>query len=287
LIFEKSKVMLKKFFLGSFLGLLFLILSVMGSRGRTAEPLPSSQEAALFSLADLGPLDLSPKRVVVEIYASPQPELNSFHRLFQQAWPVVQAFYEKMGIILEMVPGQPAPGNLVAGKHLRLEALTHDEWLDRTYKAFEVEPPYRLRFARVCRDKYAFAHLPLSTIHLDFRHFEKDICSNGPKEARYNPQKLANLMIHEMGHLFGLYHATEFSNDPIPEILPDGKTPDFMSQKLIQPRDLGFVEFQKRLTHSYLSGGKVFQQYRYVNFDPLRYLELVKLYNNYQEPKGQ
>jgi hypothetical protein len=39
--------------------------------------------------------------------------------------------------------------------------------------------------------------------------------------------------------------------------------------------------------HSYLSGGKVFQQYRYVNFDPLRYLELVKLHNNYQEPKGQ
>jgi len=186
-----------------------------------------------------------------------------------------------------MVPGLPAPGNLVVGKRLRIEALTHDEWLDRTFKAFQVEPPYRLRFAKVCRDKYAFAHLPLSTIHLDFRHFEKDICSNGPKEARYNPQKLANLMIHELGHLFGLYHASEFDNDPVPEILPDGKTPDFMSQKLIQPRDLGFVEFQKRVAHSYLSGGKVFQQYRYVSFDPLRYLELVKLHNHYQEPKGQ
>ena len=279
--------MWKKIFLGSCVGLLFLGLSVMGSRGRTAESLPASQEAALFSLADLGPLDLSPKHVVVEIYASPQPELNSFHRLLQEAWPIVQAFYEKMGIRLEMVPGQAAPGNLAAGKRLRLEALTHEAWLDRTFKAFQVEPPFRSRFTAVCRDKYAFAHLNLSTIHLDYRHFEKDICSDGVRDARYNPQKLANLIIHELGHLFGLYHANEFVNDPIPEFLPDGRTPDFMGQHLTQPHSLGFVEFQRRLAHSYLSGGKVFQQYRYVNFDPLRYLELIKLYNNYQEPKDR
>jgi len=188
---------------------------------------------------------------------------------------------------LEKIPGLPAPGDLVAGKHLRFEALTHVAWLDRTFKAFQVEPPYRTRFAAVCRDKYAFAHLNLSTIHLDFKHFERDICSNGPREARYNPQKLANVTIHELGHLFGLYHANEFVNNGIPEILPDGKTPNFMSQHLTEPRSLGFVDFQKRLVHSYLSGGKVFQQYRYVNFDPLHYLEMVKTYNNYQEPKGR
>ncbi len=279
--------MWKKFFLGSVVGLLFLILSVMGSRGRTAEPLTPAREAALFSLTDLGPLDMSPKHVTVEIYASPNPEMNSFHRLLQEAWPIVQAFYRRMGVELEMVPGQATPGNLVPGKRLRLEALTHEAWLDHTFKAFQVEPPFRTRFAAVCRDKYAFAHLNLSTIHLDFKHFEKDICSNGPREARYNPQKLANVMIHELGHLFGLYHADEFVNDPIPEYLPDKRTPDFMSQHLAQPQGLGFVEFQKRLVHSYLSGGKVFQQYRYVNFDPLSYLELVKKYNNYQEPKGR
>lgn len=277
----------KKIFLGSCLGLLFLMLSLMGTRARSAETLPPSQEAALFSLTDLGPLDLAPKRVLLEIYASPTPEMSSFHRLFQLAWPEVQAFYAKMGVILEMVPGQAAAGSLAAGKRLRLEALTHDEWLERTFKAFQVEPPYRTRFTMVCRDKYAFAHLHLSTVHLDYKHFEKDICSDRPKEAGCNPRKLANLIIHELGHLFGLYHANEFVNDPVPEILPDGRLPDLMSQQLAQPRGLGFVDFQKRLVHSYLSGGKVFQQYLYVNFDPLRYLELVKLHNNYQEPKGQ
>jgi hypothetical protein len=277
-------VIWKKFFLGSCLGLLFLTLSVIGTRGRSAEPLPASKESSLFSMADLGPVDLSPKRVVVEVYASPHPDLSSFEVLFPQAWPLVQAFYTKMGVILEMLPGKSTPGALVPGKHLRLEALTHDEWLDRTFKAFQVEPPFRNRFLRVCQDKYAFAHLNLSTIHMDYKHIQKDIFSKRPRDAQNNPEKLANLIIHEMGHLFGLYHANEFVNDPIPEFLPDGKTPDFMSQNLAQP-GLGFVEFQKRLVHSYLSGGKVFEQYRYADFDPLRYLELLKRYNNYQEPK--
>jgi hypothetical protein len=278
--------MRKKIFLGAGLGLLFLTLSVIGTRVRSAEPLPASREAALFSMADLGPVDLSPKRVLVEVYASPHPDLSSFEVLFPQAWPMVQAFYVKMGVILEMLPGKAAAGDLVPGKHLRLEALTHDEWLDRTFQAFQVAPAYRARFRKVCQDKYAFAHLNLSTIHIDFKHIQRDILSKRPRDARSNPEKLAHLIIHEIGHLFGLYHANEFVNDPIPEMLPDGKTPDFMSQNLTQP-ELGFVDFQKRLVHSYLSGGKVFQQYRYVDFDPLRYLELVKKYNNYQEPKPE
>jgi hypothetical protein len=276
--------MWKKFFLGSCLGLIFLTLSVLGTRVRSAESPPPPKEAALFSLADLGPVDLSPKRVTLEIYASPKPELSSFHLFFPQAWPIVQSFYVKMGVILEMVPGKSAAGELAPGKRLRLEALTHEEWLDRTFQAFEVEPPFRSRFLRVCQDKYAFAHLNLSLIHMDYMHIQTDIFSKRPKEAHYNPERLANLIIHELGHLFGLYHANEFVNDPIPETLPDGKTPDFMSQNLAQP-GLGFVDFQKRLVHSYLSRGKVFQQYTYVDFDPLRYLELLKRYNNYQEPK--
>ena len=276
--------MRKKIFLGACLSLLFLTLSFIGTRVRSAESLPASREAALFSMADLGPVDLSPKRVLVEIYPSPHPDVSSFEVLFPQAWPLVQAFYAKMGVILEMITGKPAAGPLVPGKHLRLEVLTHDEWLDRTFQAFQVEPPYRARFLKVCQDKYAFAHLNLSTIHIDFKHIQRDILSRHPREAHNNPARLAHLIIHEMGHLFGLYHANEFVNDPIPETLPDNRTPDFMSQNLAQP-DLGFVDFQTRLVHSFLSNGKVFQQYRYVDFDPLRYLELIKQYNNYQEPK--
>ena len=67
-----------------------------------------------------------------------------------------------MGVILKMSQGQSKPGPLTPGKNLRLEALTHKAWIGRTFKAFQVAPPFRLRFLAVCQDKYAFAHL---TVH--------------------------------------------------------------------------------------------------------------------------
>jgi len=265
--------------------LLWVILTSAAPTG-AADPPPLLREADLFSLSALGPVDLSAKRVTVEIYVSPAEELTPFHRLLPQAWQRVANFYVQMGILLEMVSGAATPENLAPTKRLRLEALTHREWLNRTFTAFQVAPLYRTRFMLVCQDKYAFSHLNLSTIHIDFKHFQKDICSTRLGEAHKNPERLAHLIIHELGHLFGLYHAHEFVNDPIAEFLPDGKTPNFMSHYLAESGELGFVEFQKRLVHSYLSGGQVYRQYRHVDFDPVRYLELLKQYNNYQEPKS-
>lgn len=265
---------------------LLLVILMMTAPVSSADPLPLPREADLFSFSDLGPVNLSSKRVIIEVYASPHPELNPFHRLLPQAWQRVCNFYAQMGILLEMVPGSASSGSLSPTKRLRLEALTHTEWLDRTFKAFQVAPPFRPRFMLVCQDKYAFAHLNLSTIHIDFKHFQRDICSTRLGEAKINPERLAHLIIHELGHLFGLYHAHEFVNDPILEYMPDGKTPNFMSHYLAQPGELGFVKFQRLLVHSYLSGGKVFRQYRQVDFDPLQYLELLKRHNNYQEPKS-
>ena len=266
--------------------LLWLVILTIAAPAGAADPPSLPREADLFSLSALGSVDLSPKRVTVEVYVSPHPELTPFHRLLPQAWERVANFYAQMGILLEMVSGSASPDSLSPTKRLRLEALTHKEWLNRTFTAFQVAPPFRPRFMLVCQDKYAFAHLNLSTIHIDFKHFQRDICSNRLGEAQKNPERLAHLIIHELGHLFGLYHAHEFVNDPIPEFLPDDKTPNFMSHYLAQSGELGFVEFQKLLVHSYLGGGQVFRQYRHVDFDPLRYLELLKQHNNYQEPKS-
>jgi len=279
-------VIWQKIFSGVLSGLLCLALLAVAAEVSSADPNSLRQEAALYSMSDLGPVDLSPKRVTVEVYVSPQPEINAFHRLLPQAWRQVAAFYAQMGIVLEMVPATAAPDSLSARKRLRLEALPHREWLKRTFQAFKVEPKFHPRFMLVCQDKYAFAHLNLSTIHIDFKHFQRDICSTRLGEAKKNPERLARLIIHELGHLFGLYHAHEFANDPIPEFLPDGETANFMSHYLAEAGELGFVEFQRRLVHSYLSGGQVFLQYEQVDFDPLRYLELLKKHNHYQEPKA-
>jgi hypothetical protein len=259
----------------------FLVLSLGG--GAAARDLPPQEEAALYSLADLGPVDFSPKTVQVEIFISPAPETASCQGMIPSVWTRVQDFYRRLGVNLIKSEGRAEPGPLEPAAHLRVELLTHKEWLAQSFKAFEVQPPFRLRFLQVCRDKCAFAHLPLSVVHISFKKFQEMEFSANPGDERLNRQWLANLLIHELGHLLGLYHADEFVNDSIGEFLPDGKTPNFMSQQIASKEELGWVDFQKRLIHSYLGRGKVYQQYAQVDFDPLNYLKLIKRYNGYRE----
>ncbi len=261
---------------------LFLGLGLLAA-GVGAQELTPREEAALFSFADLGPVDLSPKTVTVDVYVSPEAELADCRRMLPLMWERVQKFYARLGVNLRQETAAPQPGPLAPAQRLRVELLTHKEWLNRSFKAFDVAPPFRLRFLQVCKNKCAFAHLPLSVVQISFKRFQETEFSPEPDKAQQNRDWLANLLIHELGHLLGLYHAHEFVNHPIPEYLPD-KTPNFMSHQIAGKGELGFVDFQKRLVHSYLGRGKVFQEYQYVNFDPLRYLELVKRHHGYRDP---
>jgi hypothetical protein len=261
--------------------ILFLVLGAAGAA--PARSLDSREEAALFSLSDLGPVDLSPKTLTVELYVAPDEELADCRRMLAQVWEQVRQFYARMGVNLMEVSGQAQPGPLAPAKRLRVELLPDRQWLNQSFKAFDVAPPFQLRFLQVCLDKCAFAHLNLSTIHVSFKRFKKAEFSANPKDAGLNRHWLANLLIHELGHLLGLYHSFEFTNDPVAVEARGTQTPNFMSHDIAFKRTLGFVDFQKRLIHSYLSGGRVFQQHQQVNFDPLTYLEQVKRYNGYKE----
>ena len=268
------------------LGLVLILPLVLGLAAAVpAVGLTYQEEAALFSYRDLGPVDLSPKKLEVEVYVSPSPELADCRRMISLVEDQVQQFFARMGVNLVFCPGGPKPGALAPAQRLRVELLSDREWLEASSKAFEVAPPFRLRFLQVCRGKCAFAHLPLSVTHISFKRFEEVQSTADPNDDSLNRNWLANLLCHELGHLMGLFHPEEFVNDPIPVRLPDqDRTPNFMSQKIAFKKAVGFVEFQRLLVHSYLGKGKVYQQYQYVNFDPLRYLDLVKLYNGYREP---
>jgi hypothetical protein len=264
-------------------GAVLALLLIVALGPAQARSLDSREETALYSLGDLGPVDLSPKTVTVEIYVAPDAELADCRRMLAQVWEQVRQFYAGMNVNLVETTGQAQPGPLAPAKRLRIELLTDRQWLHRSYKAFEVEPPYQLQFLKVCTDMCAFAHLHLSTVHISFKRFKKAEISAATKDAGLKRHWLANLLIHELGHLLGLYHSFEFTNDPVALEVKASKTPNFMSHDIAFKSTLGFVEFQKRLIHSYLGGGRVFQQHQQVKFDSLNYLEMVKRYNGYQE----
>lgn len=280
---EEMKSAVTKKFKGAIL-LLSLVFLGAWAVAAPARDLSPAEESSLFSFSDLGAVDLSPKTVTVEVYAAPDPELADCRRALPLAWEQVQQFYARLGVNLVQAPAAPEPGPLAPGQRLRIELLPDKQWLNRSFKAFDVAPPFRLRFLQVCKNKCAFAHLPLSVVHISFKRFQDAEPDQDCREVGPNRNWLANLLIHELGHLMGLYHVNEFTNDPVATGATDAAVTNFMGPDIAFKPRLGFVEFQRRLIHSYLGGGKVFQQYQQVNFDPLRYLELVKQYNGFKEP---
>ena len=61
-----------KYIWGVALVLALVLGLALGGTPAQARSLDSREEAALFSLGDLGPVDLSPKTVTVEVYVAPE-----------------------------------------------------------------------------------------------------------------------------------------------------------------------------------------------------------------------
>jgi hypothetical protein len=265
-------------YLGSVAVILGLVLGLAGAVA--ARDLAPQEEKTLFSLNDLGPVDLAVKTVTVEVYVSLDPQLDDCRRMLAQVWGQVQAFWRRGSAwsIFETRRAWLRPAAC------RLELLA-DEVAKQSYEAFNVCPPSGCLPAGLL-NKCAFAHLPLSVVHISFKRFKNSEFSSDPQEAPLNQNWLANLFIHELGHLLGLYHYHEFTDDPVAKAPRERGRPNFMGQKIAFKPVLGASEAQRRLLHSYLGKGKVYQQYQQVDFDPLRYLELVKLHNLHEPAQG-
>ncbi|MBI4451575.1 hypothetical protein HY642_06390 [Candidatus Woesearchaeota archaeon] len=92
----------------------------------------------------------------------------------------------------------------------------------------------------------------------------------------------ANTIVHEIGHLAGLWHTHQFENDDVPEMV--GELPNFMSYKELSEGKYGFamLDSQKQQMQDFFKGGKSFRQLEKCGFDFGLYVEYMAAVEGYE-----
>ena len=95
---------------------------------------------------------------------------------------------------------------------------------------------------------------------------------------------LVSTINHELGHMFGLFHSDLFESDLFPTYNANG-LPNCMFSALEAPDSkfitgCSFTDLQRRMMHSYLSKGNVYQAYQAVGFEGSDYMTATASVNN-------
>tara|TARA_Y100000034_G_scaffold128146_1_gene182268 strand:- start:884 stop:1891 length:1008 start_codon:yes stop_codon:yes gene_type:complete len=83
----------------------------------------------------------------------------------------------------------------------------------------------------------------------------------------------AMIIAHEVGHIFGLHHTHQFSNDRLEDMMKNG-LPNVMSYQEVGPGKYGFDITEKQVgeIREYVKKGKPYQDLKGVGFNLVKYL---------------
>lgn len=101
--------------------------------------------------------------------------------------------------------------------------------------------------------------------------------------------KLASrTIVHEIGHLFGLWHTHQYINDPFEDFVRDGM-PNLMSYQEVGEGKYGFALDKGQVEHirDYLNGGRTFQEFRDSGFNLNEYFAKKAEENGWEEAENQ
>ena len=261
------------------------------------EIIANPEKRDLFRLDNLLSVDYSQKQVQVQI----TPEvIQTLGEDWETVIGKVFKTYYQMGITLELqVVKQIDHASLKPGERVAIEALTETE----------SETKYQdiIAFAQIQKSRISLPKdLPLRTLNSQLTRMTDLITAYQEKlrqhkedpeiaktktyqddlkkidtelkrlEKTSNSDRMSVVLIHELGHLFGLAHSTYFVDDHIPNLVDDQPNCMKAIRTYSDPtQGCTITELQRRIMHSFVSKGQVYQAHQAVEFSPFKYNLLV------------
>lgn len=227
--------MTKEFSRRKFLKL--FLLSMMGLKCAATGNLKNELKTDLFKLDNLEK-DFSRKKVDVDVYIDNEILLDYYKNDISGMMYYVKDFYDKVNVGLDInIVSELNKSLLKPAEHIGIEMLPFDKFY----------------WKNVRRGEYP-NNVMLS---LGFAYINESIISIRDCEYIDDETKIQTI-IHELEHMFGLFHPHKFKNNL-------GENDD---------KDLSYS--QKSIIHSYLGKGEIYQQLKNINFDFDKYTELMR-----------
>ena len=260
--------------------------------------LKDSAKRKLFSLDDLTDVDLSTKHVTIDVT---KDVYSGFGENAEEIFKKLKEFYEAGGIVIDFkIVDQVDYKSLSPTEHLAI--ITSD-------KAEKTEKHTKLGRAEIENSRITIYLENINTFRKELTKSLQELSQTADtysKESKQDQElteefgrikektdrithnlavmNFVSTINHELGHMFGLFHPDYFESDLFPSYNANG-LPNCMFSALEAPDSkfitgCSFTDLQRRIMHSYLSKGKVYQARMAVGFDTLKYMTATASVNN-------
>ena len=234
-----------------------LVLEKRGLGGILNNP----EKAKLYSLDGLEHVDTSEKKVTVDL---PKDFVDLLGKYYNPVLEKVSQFYKGHNVNIDFRTVSSIDSSVLKpAEHFAIKVVDDEVLGDSAGRA---------------KLKKSTVYIPDDIVVMN-EDVEYEMKRIGNLVIPHVDSVISELLIHELGHLFGITHANMFEDGPLNNSEKD--------HCMISGRESGenicsIQDANVKIMHSYLEKGRVYQAMSFVDFNPGNYYLLVGVINGYQ-----